>query len=68
MPQNLHKTFSLHPNRTPRPLLLPALSHATYNSLEALLLAMQHMLLKAKSDLLQPRQQVIDRILFEAAW
>ncbi len=67
MPQNLHRTFSLQPHRLQRPLLLPALSHATYNSLEALLQAMQKVLLMAKSDLLQPRQKAIDRILFEAA-
>ncbi len=66
MPQNLHKTFSLYSHRATRPLLLPTLSHATYNSIEALLSAMQHILQKAKSDLMQPRHQVIDRILLEA--
>jgi hypothetical protein len=67
MPQNLRTTFSLIPHRPARPIQLPARSVPTYSSLEALLCAMQQMLQKAKSDLLQPRKQVIDRILLEAA-
>jgi hypothetical protein len=67
MPQNLRTTFSLIPHRSSPPTMLPARSMTAYNSLEALLCAMQQILYKAKSDLLQPRQQVIDRILMEAA-
>ena len=67
MPQNLRTTFSFQTRNTPRRTLVRAQTYAGDLSLEGLLISMQHYLARAKADLLQPRMQVIDRILREAA-
>jgi hypothetical protein len=67
MPQTLRTTFSFKPHTTARRSLVPVASHAAYQSLEGLLAAMQHFIARAKTDMLQPRQQAVDRILREAA-
>jgi len=67
MAQTLRTTFSFNSHTTARKLQLPAMNHASMNSIQGLLMCMQQYLAKAQREILQPRQQVIDRILQEAA-
>ena len=67
MSQTLRSTFSYQHHHSARRSLVPAGPAAHYPSLEALLAAMQQFIARAKTDLLQPRKQAIDRILQEAA-
>jgi hypothetical protein len=65
MAQTLRKNFSPAPHSTARHTLIVRAN--PIQSLEGLLVAMQGFLEKAKSDLLQPRPQAVNRILLEAA-
>jgi hypothetical protein len=67
MSQTLRTTFSFQQHSSPRRSLVPAASAAGNNSLEDLLAAMRQFISRAKTDLLQPRQQAVDFILREAA-
>jgi hypothetical protein len=66
MPQTLRTNYypRQHHNRH---ALIPIQSYAAFQTLEGLLTGLQHLIAKAKADLLQPRQQAIDLILREAA-
>lgn len=67
MPQTLHSTFYPYPHSPARrPLSLRSPANAIH-SLESLMIAMQSFLANAKTDLLQPRPQAVNRILLEAA-
>ncbi|MEO6833282.1 MAG: hypothetical protein ABI378_12150 [Chitinophagaceae bacterium] len=67
MPQTLPNTFSLPTHPSSHRSNLPMRSLSGISSLEALLQAMEHYLILAKSQLLQPRKNAIDFILNEAA-
>jgi hypothetical protein len=67
MSQTLRTTFSFQQHSSARRSLVPANSVAACHSLESLLAIMQQFLSRAKSDLLQPRQQAVNHILREAA-
>ena len=66
MPQTLRTNFTprQHQNRF---ALIPTHSYAAFESLEGLLTNLQHLITKAKTEMLQPRQQAVDYILREAA-
>jgi hypothetical protein len=67
MSQTLRTTLSFHQHSSARRSLVPATSALAHHSLENLLILMQQILSQAKTDLLKPRQQSINRILAEAA-
>ena len=64
MAQTLRKTFSFPSHATLKPVIRRGFGAPL--SVEAMLLELHQYLYAAKNDLLQPRQQVIDRILREA--
>jgi hypothetical protein len=67
MLETLRSNYSHYPHDTARRTLIVRSSACSVESIESLLAAMQHFLAKAKTELLQPRQQAVNRILMEAA-
>jgi hypothetical protein len=65
MPQTLRKTFSNRSHTQFKPTVRKGFESPL--SLEGFMQQLQAYIDTAKSDLLQPRQNVIDRILLEAA-
>lgn len=67
MLETLRSNYIHYPHDSARRTLIVRSSAYPAQSLEALLTAMQHFLAKAKTELLQPRPQAVNRILLEAA-
>lgn len=67
MLETLRSNYIHYPHDTSRRTLILRSSACSVDSLEGLLAAMQHFLAKAKTELLQPRPQAVNRILMEAA-
>lgn len=66
MPQTLRTNFSSNHHNPARRTMIVRASANPIQSLEGLLYAMQSFLAMAKTELLQPRPQAVDRILLEA--
>jgi hypothetical protein len=66
MAQTLRRTFSYQSHAILKPVIRRGFGAPL--SVEAMLLELRKYLYSAKNDLLQPRQQVIDRILKEASY
>ncbi len=64
MAQILRKTFSHKSHAALKPILRPSFNAPL--SIDAMLLELNKYLQRAKNDLLQPRQECLDRILREA--